>query len=188
VRVLAALTGTPSDAEVIAAVQHLLDADDEVYALVLQRPTSVAATVSSSGGRFAAYPSNIATTTGQLIRSQAVHCLPAESEVQATARVRAELLQTLTARFGHTLIAERIHVRFTHHPAQSILDAARMLRVHGIALADDLAQQTDRHPLVSWFTPDPAQHVLKRAHVPVLIVQRDARIARPSARPVLSSS
>lgn len=175
-RVLAVLRNESLDEEVITVVRRLTTASDEVHVLVLQPASAVAETISRRGALVRNYPTPLATLTGMLLPADGVYPHPAESQAQAESRVSSAILCPMRTRLDRIEAHTSIEVAFTDNPADAVLDAATARRVDGIAIGGQEAPWWSR-----WLRPSLAETVLRRAGVPVLVVQAGVRLPRAGA-------
>jgi nucleotide-binding universal stress UspA family protein len=174
-RVLVAIDRGPVSEEVLAAAAHLIGEADEAHLLTVVHPKEVRETVPHHGGAHRSEQSYISSPGGQLMESRISVTVPAEDATQAVERVRTELARDL-----HELAARLLpdvechtHVEVDEDAASAILQQARRLEVHGIAIGTRERGSVKRALLGSV-----AEEVMRHAPVPVLIVREGLEIPR----------
>jgi nucleotide-binding universal stress UspA family protein len=178
-RVLIAIDGSPVSEEVLAAAAHLLDSTDEIHVLTVTDPHEVHETVSEGESTVHIETRNLGTADGNVLPSQMVVRTPAETVTQAGQRVHAQHLRELEAFVRRVLPARytwQAHVVASGEPAEAIIHTASELQVHGIAMGT-----RGRGGIAHALLGSVAEHVVRHASVPVLIVRQGMHVPRPAA-------
>ncbi len=175
-RVLIAIDGSAVSEEVLAAATHLLDVDDEIHVLTVTNPREIHETISEGASISHIEHRNIGTVDGNVLPSEMVVRDPVESATQAGERLHAQHLRELEA-FVRRALPDRLHwqahVVAGSDAASSILHEAEQLQVHGIAMGT-----RGRGGIAHALLGSVAEHVLRHASVPVLIVRQGMRVPR----------
>jgi nucleotide-binding universal stress UspA family protein len=176
-RVLIAIDGSPVSEEVLAAAAHLLDDDDEIHVLTVTNPKEIHETISEGASLTHVEPRNLGTVGGSVLPSQMIVPTPAETATQAGERLHAQHLRELEAFVRRTLPQRyhwQAHVVAGSDAAAAILHQAEQLQAHGIAMGT-----RGRGGIAHALLGSVAEHVVRHAMVPVLIVRQGMHVPRP---------
>jgi nucleotide-binding universal stress UspA family protein len=176
-RVLIAIDGSPVSEEVVSAAAHLLDRADEIHVLTVTDPKEIHETVSEGATLSHVESQNLGTVDGNVLPSQIVVRTPAESATQAGERLHAQHLRELESFVRRTLPQPyqwQAHVTAGSDAAATILHMADELKVHGIAMGT-----RGRTGIAHALLGSVAEHVVRHANVPVLVVRQGMHVPRP---------
>jgi nucleotide-binding universal stress UspA family protein len=177
-RVLIAIDGSPVSEEVLAAAAHLLDTDDEIHVLTVTSPREIHETISEGATLSHREARQVPTVDGGVIPSEMVVRTPAESVTQAGERLHAQHLRELETFVRRTLPGGydwHAHVVASSNPSEAILHAADELEVNGIAMGT-----RGRGGIAHALLGSVAEHIVRHASVPVLVVRQGMHVPRPA--------